>query len=59
MEQMFGWLGRTEKCDFISSHIEYARMSAIIGRVKPYIYDLLDECDFEAIKAYVAERELK
>jgi hypothetical protein len=59
MEQMFGWLGRTEKCEFISSKIEYASMHAIVERAKPYIFDLLDECDFNMIKDYVESREGK
>lgn len=56
---MFGWLGRTEKCEFISSKIEYASMHAIVERAKPYIFDLLDECDFDMIKDYVESREEK
>lgn len=59
MEQLFGWMGRTEKCDFISSHIEYARMSAIAEKAKGYIFDLLDECDFDMIKSYVEEKQHK
>ena len=59
MEQMFGWLGRTEKCNFISNHIEYASMHAIVERAKPFIFDLLDECDFDMIKDYVESREGK
>ena len=59
MEQMFACLGRTEKCKFISSNIEYASMHAIVERAKPYIFDLLDEGDFDMIKDYVESREEK
>lgn len=59
MEQMFACLGRTEKCKFISSNIEYTSMHAIVERAKPYIFDLLDECDFDMIKDYVESREEK
>ena len=59
MEQMFGWLGRTEKCEFISSNIEYASMHAIVERAIPFIFDFLDDSDFDMIKDYIVRREGK
>lgn len=57
LDYAFSQLGRTAKCDFIDDNIQYARMSAIAERVKPYIFDLLDECDLEMIKLYVESRK--
>ncbi len=59
MEQMFGWLGRKEKCEFISSNIEYASMHAIAERAIPFIFDFLDDSDFDMIKDYIERREGK
>ena len=57
LDHAFNRLGRTAKCDFIDDNIQYARMTAIIERVKPYIFDLLDECDLDMIKQYLETRQ--
>ena len=59
MEQMFGWLGRTEKRNFISSNIKYASMHAIAERAIPFIFDFFDDSDFDMIKDYIERREEK
>lgn len=56
---MFGRLGRTEKRNFISSNIKYASMHAIAERAIPFIFDFLDDSDFDMIKDYIERREGK
>lgn len=41
LEYEFNQLGRTEKCEFISQHIELASSKAIAKYVKEYLFDMV------------------
>ena len=43
LEYEFNQLGRTEKCEFISQHIELASSKAIAKYVKEYLFDVLKD----------------
>ena len=43
LEYEFNQLGRTEKCKFISQHIELASSKAIAKYVKEYLFDVLKD----------------
>lgn len=57
IEEVFKQLGRTEKCDFISRHIDMANAHAVAEYVKAYLFDILrDVKDDEYIATYLRER---
>lgn len=56
----FNQLGRTEKCEFISQHIELASSKAIAMYVKGYLFDVLkDVGDDEYIATYLRNKGYK
>ena len=60
LEYEFNQLGRTEKCEFISQHIELASSKAIAKYVKEYLFDVLkDVGDDEYIATYLRNKGYK
>ena len=60
LEYEFNQLGRTEKCEFISQHIELASSKAIAKYVKEYLFDVLkDVDDDEYIATYLRNKGCK
>ncbi|WP_257882614.1 hypothetical protein [Prevotella melaninogenica] len=56
----FNQLGRTEKCEFISQHIELASSKAIAKYVKEYLFDVLKDIgDDEYIATYLRNKGYK
>ena len=57
IERAFSNLGRTQKSEFISEHIELASSRAIAEYVKGYLFDVLkDVNDDEYIAMYLRKR---
>ena len=60
LEYEFNQLGRIEKCEFISQHIELASSKAIAKYVKEYLFDVLkDVGDDEYIATYLRNKGYK
>lgn len=54
IERVYQSLGRTQKSEFISEHIELASSKAIANYVKDYLFDVLtDVNDDEYIATYL------
>ena len=45
IKQVFSWLGRTKKSEFISQNIDYASAGAVAKYVKAYLFDVLQDVD--------------
>lgn len=57
IERAYQSLGRTQKSEFISEHIELASSKAIANYVKDYLFDVLkDVNDDEYIAMYLREK---
>lgn len=57
IERAYQSLGRTQKSEFISEHIELASSKAIANFVKSYLFDVLkDVNDDEYIAMYLREK---
>lgn len=55
--EAFKNLSRTQKCEFVSSNIEYASARAVAEFIKGYLFDVLkDVNDDEYIANYLKER---
>lgn len=60
IEKDFGHLGRTEKSNFISEHIEYASPQAVGKYVKGYLFDVLKSVNDDGyIIDYITDRGYK
>jgi hypothetical protein len=56
-EKYFGWLGRSEKSDFISANIQLASANAVASYVKSYLFDVLrDVNNDEYVATYLREK---
>lgn len=57
IERAYQSLGRTQKSEFISEHIELASSKAIANYVKDYLFDVLtDVNDDEYIATYLTAK---
>jgi hypothetical protein len=60
LEYEFNQLGRTEKCEFISQHIELASSKAIAKYVKEYLFDVLKDIGHDGyIATYLQNKGYK